>query len=373
MLVSLAPELCCPICRSNLDLHEIGADFVAQVEIEAYAADRNIERGVLICGDCRTYFPIERSVPVLLVFSTNFHRSFARNNRGALASFPDCTPASGSPEQGERYVQESFTDEWNLMQGDDLLFRYTHEEALKLHKEVWLRWDTPPQTVKRVLDLGCGYGKEAEYLAEIVPDADVYAVDLNFSLLNRPGNDTSKIRFVIASVFHLPFRERTFDLAYTEGVIHHTYSTKAAFDCLEKMVAGDGYYFVWVYGKEDAFILGGVLGLISRLYGLFEAVIRRPVSVLPRPLRNLVLEMFSIIFHPLVRSRQKHQAIWKLKNSRQLRYDRLGPRYAWRHGFNEVLEWFEKLGYRCQIQSSGRYRELFGKRLTGVGFLGKRD
>lgn len=44
---------------------------------------------------------------------------------------------------------------------------------------------------KKVLDVGCGAGREAEYLAKIFPNANIYAVDLNLALVGNGGkNDT---------------------------------------------------------------------------------------------------------------------------------------------------------------------------------------
>ena len=51
--------------------------------------------------------------------------------------------------------------------------------------------------------------------------------------------------------------------------------------------------------------------------------------------------------------------------------DWLTPRYAHKHTFNEVIEWFEELGFSYEIHSPSKYRELFGKPLWGIGILGK--
>jgi hypothetical protein len=53
--------------------------------------------------------------------------------------------------------------------------------------------------------------------------------------------------------------------------------------------------------------------------------------------------------------------------------DAFTPRYAHQHGFNEVLLWFERAGYRTTVQSPLAYEKLIGKRLLGVGVRGDRD
>jgi len=52
--------------------------------------------------------------------------------------------------------------------------------------------------------------------------------------------------------------------------------------------------------------------------------------------------------------------------------DAFTPRYAHQHGFNEVLTWFEDAGFEPRMQSPSRYRDLIGRRLVGIGIVGRR-
>jgi len=64
---------------------------------------------------------------------------------------------------------------------------------------------------------------------------------------------------------------------------------------------------------------------------------------------------------------------WKLENTEHSLRDWLSPRYARRHGFNEVMEWFDETGFRViDQQRPGEYRRLFDKPLFGVGMTGER-
>lgn len=367
MKSELLRDLVCPTCKGDLEVHDFNA-----VSSEGSRAD--IETGVLTCEKCRTLYPIQNGVPILLIFSTPYHREFLNRHRDVVNDIGLYQLPGGDPEPGERDVQESFTDEWNALKDDEITFLYTDEELLRLHRDVWLQWEVPPKSIRRILNLGCGYGKESEILQKIVPGAEVYAIDLNFSLLNKGQRATSAdgIHFVIASVFHLPFKEKSFDLVYSQGVIHHTYSTRRAYSALQKLARDDGYLFVWVYAAEDAFVLSGWLGIITRLRWLLETILRPPISRLPRRARQAVISMIAVLVHPLILLRVRHRQRWGFKNSLHLTYDYLGPRYASKHSFNEVIEWFEKDGFRIQVQSPSRYREIFGKRLWGVGVLGYR-
>ena len=64
---------------------------------------------------------------------------------------------------------------------------------------------------------------------------------------------------------------------------------------------------------------------------------------------------------------------WSPENTEHALRDWLSPRYAHRHGFNEVMGWFESHGFEIEdIQSPTAYQRLFEDPLWGVGMTGKR-
>ena len=327
---------------------------------------------MLLCEDCRFWFPITSNVPVLLIFPTRFHHAFATKYRERLAALNGFTPPTGTPMPGELRVQESFTDEWEILEDDPLTFQFDDRDLFQLHKEVYLGWDSGPASVKKVLNVGCGFGKEALILQRICQNARIFAVDLNLSLFQSGmlHADDRKLQFVVASLFALPFPERSFDLVYCQGVLHHTHSTRQGFRSISKHVDEHGFLFVWVYSLDDALTSHGWRSILKRTFFLSERILRPPIAALPRPIRNLVLRVFGAFLHPVLKRRERHRAIWKFKNTLHFMYDFFGPRYAHRHSYNEVIQWFEDAGFDIQVQSAKRYREIFHGRPHGVGILG---
>jgi SAM-dependent methyltransferase len=366
-------KLRCPAC-----LGELTVEPFAEEEHDGLSF---VQTGLLLCERCRTSYPIEAGTPVLLRFRTAFHDWFARERADRLRGFGGYSMPSGEARAGELAIQESFTDEWNLTTEDELSFVFTLDELVELNRKVWLRSvaELPPEErPKELLDVGCGVGMETMALREATGAERVFAIDLNFALLSRRAEFRHRpdVHFVIASLFDLPFERESFDLVYSEGVIHHTYSTREAFGAIAPRVRPGGRLFVWVYGLDDHLIPNGHRRKID---DLLEKLLRPLISRAPRRLRDLIFKGLVAISHLRRRrglafgEKEGHGEQWTKVNTEHTLRDWLSPRYAHRHGFNEVIEWFETAGFTIEeVQSPSAYRKLFNDAPFGVGMTGRR-
>ncbi len=369
MDLKLVDVLRCPVSGGPLRLEMIEGDSDAGRQV--------VKTGVLLCPESRLWYPVVNYVPVMLAFHTGLAEKFAQEHGDLLALQVGYAAPTFEPFPGEQNVQSTFTEEWSGLGDDPLTFVYTDGELIALHREVWLHLppDGDPAATK-VLDVGCGFGQEAIALAEIFPNADVFAVDLNFSLVKAAPSLIGHRRLhpIIASLFRLPFTPDFFDHVHSQGVIHHTFSTKKAFDSIARFARPGGTLFVWVYAKEDGLTVPGVRGVLTRTYLFTTNNIGRPVlSRLPPLLRGPAVAVLAALLHPVYRSRSRHGSHWRLRNTLHSVRDVFTPRYAHLHGFNEVLTWFEDGGFSTTMQSPARYRELFGKPLLGIGVLGHNE
>jgi SAM-dependent methyltransferase/uncharacterized protein YbaR (Trm112 family) len=387
MKARLLESLRCPCCRSGLVLSRIEARCVAlspeaRERADAEKIDRSsleevIETGVLECAAGCAWFPVVNHVPVLLDFPLPLHREFSERHRDRPIKAFKLPLPGGAPRPGELWIQDSFTLEWSGLGEDAHTFIFTIEERER-HLRAELDW--PPglldrkagQPALRVLDVGAGFGLEPVYIHNatggMARGAEVTGIDLNLSLL-RSGARIAEMPFVhtlIGSIFALPLPERSFDLVYSHGVIHHTYSTEAAFRRIERFRKPDGAIYVWVYAAEDFFTSGWA----GRVHYALEMGLRPAFARLPRGLQNLFLYPLAWHYLRLARRRYGRSPAYTVRNALHNARDRWTPYYAHRHRFNEVLRWFSESGLEARPVDPVAVQKALPMPLFGMGVRG---
>lgn len=110
---------------------------------------------------------------------------------------------------------------------------------------------------ERVLDVGCGGGlSSGTWLVSpgwngraMWVGVDIStAVDVAQSRLGKIANT----HFVQADALELPFANGTFDAVFSEGVLHHTPSTRSALLSAARVLAAGGEISFYVYRKKGA-------------------------------------------------------------------------------------------------------------------------
>lgn len=364
-------KLRCPLTGHALQVETI------ETGIDAEKGDA-VRTGILWSEAGGYWYPIINHVPIMLTFETPLVTAFAGQHAGRIANLSGKLKSpDASPEQGERSVQATFTEEWGGLEDDALTFVYDESELVALHRDVWIQQsDEVRARAGTVLDVGCGFGKEAIVLSGLYPNAEVIGADLNLALVKagRRLVESTRVNPVVASLFHLPFSAGSMDHVHCQGVLHHTWSTKAGFDAIAAKVAPTGSLFVWVYAAEDRHVVKGLRGALVRAYwGISHRVFRPLLSRAPSAIRTATVHTISAAIHPVIRNRGRNRGRWKYANTVHGIRDAFTPMYAHEHGFNEVLEWFEAAGFSPKPQRPLKYRELFGSRLVGAGFIGRRQ
>ncbi len=106
---------------------------------------------------------------------------------------------------------------------------------------------------RRVLEVGCGIGKDARFLTE--NGVDYTGLDYSFRTLGLAHKHFDYVglrkRFVNGDAVALPFPDGTFGLAMSIGVIHHIVGTPEACRELVRVTAPGGTLRVMFYNRES--------------------------------------------------------------------------------------------------------------------------
>jgi SAM-dependent methyltransferase len=219
-----------------------------------------------------------------------------------------------------------------------------------------------------VLDAGCGNGTLSAGIGasglEIIGMDKSESVERAEAVKKRFAPEAyTRIHFVQADVEHPPFAPETFDIIYSDGVLHHTRNTRVSFRALAPLVKPDGRYFVWLYRSDLSPLFKVKLTAAKSLQSIL-----RP---LPLPmLKNLCFAGAAVLLLRLrllrlLGNRKRRIVPWRLKAVNL--FDTLTPRYYHLHTPAEVERWFEAAGFPDPIETS-----IPGISQSGFGMLGLR-
>jgi SAM-dependent methyltransferase len=294
MRPGLLDHLVCPRCHGGLELKA--------AELQA----GEILAGELECRQCPTSYPVRDGIPRFV-------------DDGAYAG--------------------SFGRQWTWFRTVQLdSHNGTRESELQL--EATTGWSDADLRGRLVLDAGVGAGRYAEIVAG--KGAEVIGVDLTVAVDAARQNlgAGTRVHLVQADLFALPFRDGTFDLAYSIGVLHHTPDVHEAFRRVAAAVKPSGQLAVYLYADN---------GLGHRGSDLLRKVTTRlPTQVM------LALSALAVPAYPLYRVPVLGKALrlvvpisphprWQIRWLDT--FDWYTPHYQWKLRHPEVLRWFRECGF----------------------------
>jgi uncharacterized protein YbaR (Trm112 family)/SAM-dependent methyltransferase len=328
-----------------------------RMNIDPAALATEIITGVLINEKRKIFYPVHGGVPRMLTYPTGVAKQFAATHEARIAKelagyrLPD-----GQAPEGEETVLRTFSSEWvNYDWNPDTYWNVSPDRMFAS-----LRWmvdlETYPIKDKLALEVGIGIGGVADYMAR-VEGAELVGVDLGYAV-DAAYKNFGKNRFlhiVQASAFAPPFRPETFDTVYSQGVIHHTSSTKTAFDQVCLLPKKGGHFYIWVYSPTSE-----KRSPLRRALMVMENMLRPLIWPLPEGLQRIALlpivPLYLIHQNILVRGRQSGYIRYNWREAVHAARDRFTPKYAFRHSEEEVSGWFKAAGYRSVRASSTRQR-----------------
>ena len=317
--------MACPLDKTPLELRtwdsverELTPPDAARAEsngIASAALAEEIVTGVLVNRSRKLLYPIHRGVPRMLVFSTGVAAEFADLHAARMrAEFPGFSLPNETSMPGEADVLRTFSSEWVNYDWDAQSYWNLTPDAWFRCMRFVLELDEFPVRDKLVLEVGMGIGGVANYMAR-EEGCETIGVDLGHAVDAGQAHFGSNpfLHIVQASAFSLPFADRGFDFVYSFGVIHHTFSTKTAFDSLAKLPKERGRLYVWVYSPQDESRSLKRRGLMA-----LESVLRPMIWRLPERAQSVALAPLVPLYivHQWLRSLRHPEARRSLWGSR---------------------------------------------------------
>lgn len=157
----------------------------------------------------------------------------------------------------QKQTQETFGFKWKKEDTFNSIASLSRMKTWLLERyenpERWLSEISSPCPL--ILDAGCGAGMSGlEYWGSVSDRIQYLGVDISeaVSVAQKrfKENDFSNAVFLQESITNLPFTEPTFDIIFSEGVLHHTDNTQQTFNHLCQFLKKNGLFLFYVYRKK---------------------------------------------------------------------------------------------------------------------------
>ena len=281
-------------------------------------------------------------------------------------------------DSGQVQTQDTFSFKWK--QRDT--FKWMLGKGDEATQSAWLLekygfssvgdWARAFSSASRVLDLGCGAGMaswpwlttdawtgKAMWVGIDISDAVDVAADLLGHLPNT--------HFVQADALHLPFADGAFEVILSEGVLHHTPSTRDAIASAARALQDGGRLYFYIYrrkgpvreftddyvreaiaglGDEDAWKAMGSLTMLAQRLSELKATVEIDEDIPLLGIKAGKQDVQRLIYWNFAK------LYWNdalsLDENVHVNFDWYRPRYAHRQSESEVREWCETAGLSIQ-------------------------
>jgi len=343
----------CPGCKGELKL-------------KGYDSEKDeIVAGLLSCS-CGEKFPIYRGVPRMLLSARHgVTPGFLRDYNAALrVDAPDFFSRHNAWSADDF----SFSAQWENYQYSDETWEVKLADRVKFFYR-YLKAEPEALAHSLVLDAGCGNGTLSAAIAG--SGLEVVAMDFSNSVERAhqyrarfAKESVDRLHYIQADLQRPPFSDGTFEVIYSDGVLHHTPDTKASFEALAPLVKSPGKFFVWLYRKD--------LSLYYRIKASIILVVRTLVRRLPRKVALGLCYAGAAILLTTIRllrllgiSGERKIIPLSLKATNLM--DTFTPQFKHEHTPAEVRPWFLEQGF-TGIEETTIYEFRLGD--FGFGMLG---
>ncbi|HEY2105464.1 MAG TPA: class I SAM-dependent methyltransferase [Candidatus Binataceae bacterium] len=269
--------------------------------------------GLLCCPGCGGGLKVESGALSCL----NCGHLFKCADRIALLFWPNHWDAARRDVTG---IEKSFYEEHPFPNYDDADSVATLADKARSGIFAHLLDEQVPVRAS-ILEVGCGTGQLSNFLASSSRSRTVFGADLSIPSLKlgeafRRVHQINNLAFCQMNLFRPAFKDGSFDLVVSNGVLHHTSDPHGAFASIARLVRPRGFIAV----------------------GLYNSLARIPTDA-RRLLFNLMGDRFAFLDRRL-RTPGLNAARW-----RAWFLDQYKNPHESKHTFGEVLRWFDSAGF----------------------------
>jgi ubiquinone/menaquinone biosynthesis C-methylase UbiE/uncharacterized protein YbaR (Trm112 family) len=220
MRYEIIPLLKCPSCNSSNIEHLTFAEYSQQ----------EINDGVLWCGECKNWYPIQDGLldlltgPLIYIEDRKkFWETYSKQLE-KIGLFPNLTTTNEDKKDLQSIQQTHF--DWyasnDVQNYNDYEKQPFWVAADRLAFESWQKEITPNSLL---LDVGCAEGRSIFKLMDL--DINVIGFDVSKALVRqainryRAGSFKANATFCVADASSFPFKDSSFNYVLIYGVLHH--------------------------------------------------------------------------------------------------------------------------------------------------------
>lgn len=364
--------LICPITGSSLELIELS---VIPEKLPDGKEIANIDEGVLVSKEGRVY-PVIQGVPRMIEGAFYIYSDFRKKWESKLTELKLINEKTLTPPSKEflTYILPTlkrFEKEWKKHSLQDTTWGLDQPTRIA-HFLQYTGQTREGIKGKLVLDAGAGTGQLTCSYATLgceVVGVDLYPAVVRGWLLRKqfaPEN-YSNIHIVQGNLLMPPFRTEVFDVIHSSGVLHHTPSTRKAFDKVSPLTKKNGFLGVWLYKTVPDTRLTIIPFVSWRPLTLSVKWLRSFTPNLSPSLLHSLILTYSAYHHvafklnALIRNRKHIQTIKERTTSL---FDTLAPPYVWKHTPEEAMGWFTENGF-TDIQDTSLHDDDYGFNIIG--------
>jgi len=167
--------------------------------------------------------------------------------------------------------------------GSKLFYKAIDERRIRLESYILPLLKSLNCNKEDLLEIGIGLGTDMRQCIKL--GAHAVGIDLSKSnaLISKRGLKVNELdgEVIVADAENLPFREESFNIVYSFGVLHHTPDTREAVNEAHRVLKHQGRLLIMLYHKGLAY-----LWIIFR-YGVFSLELMR------LPLERLISERYD--------------------------------------------------------------------------------